>query len=223
MAARPNRTMRTKTTKRKIAETAVGLAVGGAIAGPICAVAGGLAAGHVETGLARLARLKPPQDQTKLAADDPLIHVWPKRILVPLDFSHPSRRAMRFARNWAELFAAQVCLLHVVEPTAAAGEFGPVPLGAVQRDIPDKAKAALRDLARAEFPESIPVSVIVRKGSAFDQIAATARDIRADIIIIATHGRTGLKRVLLGSTAERVARHAPCPVLILRRRPNARS
>jgi universal stress protein A len=114
-----------------------------------------------------------------------------------------------------------VYLLHVVEPTTLVGDFGTVPVGAVQRDIPGKAKAALLALAAAEFPDSIPVHAIVRKGTAYDQISATARVIRADLIIIATHGYTGLKHVVLGSTAERVARHAPCPVLVLRRRPKA--
>jgi len=210
--------MNKKTTKRKIAETAIGAGIGAAIAGPVGAVVGGLAVGHVEEGLEFLAQQKPPEDSAKQAADDPLIHVWPKRLLVPLDFSPPSRRAVRFARNWADFFSAEVYLLHVVEPTPAATGFGGTPLGAVQPDIPGKAKAALRELAGAEFPDSISVRVIVRKGRAFDQIAAIARDIHADIILIASHGHTGLKHMLLGSTAERVVRHAPCPVLILRRR-----
>jgi nucleotide-binding universal stress UspA family protein len=125
---------------------------------------------------------------------------------------------MRFAREWAVAYGAEVFLLHVVEPATALGEFGTVPAGTVQRDIPGRAKAALRESAREEFPDSKAARVMVRKGKAFDQIATVARDIEADLIIIATHGHTGMKHVLLGSTAERVARHAPCPVLILRRR-----
>jgi nucleotide-binding universal stress UspA family protein len=146
--------------------------------------------------------------------------VWLKRILVPLDFSPPSQRAMRFAREWATIFGAEVFLLHVIEPTTSVGEFGTVPMGMVLRDFTAKAAAALQKLAAQEFPDSIPVSSTVRKGKAFDQIAAAAREIRADIVIIATHGHGGLKHALLGSTAERVARHAPCPVLVLRRRPS---
>lgn len=211
--------MATRTTRRKIAETAIGAGIGAAIAGPMGAVAGGLAAGRIEDGRGSLAEQKPPRGQTKIGADDPLIHVWPKRILVPLDFSPPSQRAMRFARHWADFFAAQVWLLHVVEPTMVAGQDGNVRFGKIQRDILDRARAALNEWVRGEFPDSIPVNMIVRKGKAFDQITATARNIRADLIIIATKGHTGLKHVVLGSTAERVARHAPCPVLILRRRP----
>jgi nucleotide-binding universal stress UspA family protein len=125
---------------------------------------------------------------------------------------------MRFAREWALLFGAEVCLLHVVEPTTAVGEFGAAPLGTVQPDLSGRAKLALSQLARKEFPDSLSVSLMVRKGTACAQIAAAARELKADLILIASHGYTGLKRVLLGSTAEEVARRAPCPVLILRRR-----
>ena len=216
-----NEPMKTKTRTRRIAETAVGAAVGGVIAGPIGVVAGGLAAGHVEAGLERLARLEAPRDRGKFAAEDPLVHAYPKRILVPIDFSPPSKRAVRFAREWSTLFGAEVYLLHVIEPTTFVGEFGILPVGVIQRDIASRAKEALEALSLTEFPGSILVKVTVRKGQPFEQIAATARDIKADVVIISTQGHTGLKHVLLGSTAERVARHAPCPVLILRRSPKA--
>jgi nucleotide-binding universal stress UspA family protein len=110
-------------------------------------------------------------------------------------------------------------LLYVLEPTIVVAGFGTVPVGAVRSNVASRARAALEALARAEFPESIPVTVTVRKGAPYDQIVAAARDMGADVIIVPTYGRTGLKHALLGSTAERVARHAPCPVLILRRRP----
>jgi nucleotide-binding universal stress UspA family protein len=63
----------------------------------------------------------------------------------------------------------------------------------------------------------VKVSVHLRDGIAWDQIASAARELGADLILLATHGRTGLAHALLGSTAERVVRHAPCPVLTLRR------
>jgi len=210
--------MKTKPAKRQLAEAAVGAVVGGFVAGPIGAVAGGLAAGHVESGLEKIARLKPPEDWRRIGPDDPLLHVHPKRILVPLDFSPPSQRALRFAREWATGFGSELILLHVVEPENLAGNFRAVPPGTIQRDDLAWAKAGLKELAQKEFPTTIPVRTVVRKGLAFDQIASVAHQLRADLIIIATHGRTGLKHVLLGSTAERVARHAQCPVLILRRR-----
>jgi nucleotide-binding universal stress UspA family protein len=211
--------MRTKTNKRKVTEAAVGAVIGGAIAGPIGAVAGGLAAGHVDSGFESLGKLKRPAGRSNPDAEDPVVHARLQRILVPLDFSLPSRRALRFAREWATLFGAEVCLLHVIEPTAVVAEFGTVPMGRMRRDLSTRARMALSELGQQEFPESVRVSVEVRKGVAYDQIAVAARDLNADIIIIATHGQTGLKHALLGSNAERVTRHAPCPVLTLRRAP----
>jgi len=219
--ARSNRiVMKHKSPKRKIAETVVGVAVGGAFAGPVGAVAGGLAAGHVEEGLEYLAKLSPPKERIEISAVDPLIHAHPRRILVPIDFSLPSKRAMHYAREWTSLFQAELFLLHVVDPVAAAGEFGASPVGKIRRDLVGRAKAALAGLAKTELPRSMSVAVDVRKGKPFDQIVSFARTIKADLIIMATHGHTGLKHMLLGSTAERVVRHAPCPVLVLRRKIN---
>jgi nucleotide-binding universal stress UspA family protein len=127
---------------------------------------------------------------------------------------------MHFAREWATLFGAEIFLLHVIESPTVVGNFGVAPVGTVLRDYAGHAKATLTELARQKFPASISVATMVRKGKPFDQIAIVAQQMHADIIIIATHGHGGLKRVLLGSTAELVARHAPCPVLILRRRSN---
>jgi len=212
--------MKTKTTKRKAMETVAGAAIGAVIAGPVGAVVGGLAAGHVESGLDYLAKLKPPPDRNRPVVDDPIIHVHPRRILVPLDFSPPSTRAMRFAREWAKLFGSEVYLLHVVEPIGTSARFQKSSVGAIPRDIVSQARVCLEELARTEFSQPIRTRIAVRNGKAFDQIAAAARDFRIDVIVIATHGRTGLKHMLLGSTTERVVRHAPCPVLVLRRRPN---
>ena len=88
------------------------------------------------------------------------------------------------------------------KPTLVVGEFGTVPLGQVQRDLAGRAATALREIASREFPEIVPVSVKVRKGAAFDEIVRAAGDWDADLILIATHGRAGVKRALLGSTAD---------------------
>jgi len=210
--------MNTPTTKSKVVGTMTGAAIGAAVAGPVGAVAGGLVANQLNPTVERTRPKRRRKADAGNDADDPLIHAQVKRILVPLDFSPPSKRAMRFAREWALRFGAEVCLLHVVEPTTAVGEFGGAPLGTVQRDLSGKAKLALSQLAKEEFPDSLSVKLSVRKGTASDQIAAAARESKTDLVIIASHGYTGLKRVLLGSTAEAVARRAPCPVLILRRR-----
>ncbi len=209
--------MNSKTTGRKVAEVAVGAVIGGVIAGPLGAVAGGLAAGQVESGLER------PDAQDQSGAEDPIVHAHPKRILVPLDFSAPARRALRFAREWAGVFGAEVCLLHVLEPDAPAETAGTEATGAGHLAVVERTKAALQEIACQEFPDPLRVRVEVRQGVPYDRIAAAAVELGADLIVVATHGRTGLMHALLGSTAERVARHAPCPVLILRRAPVSQS
>ena len=201
---------------RKIAETAVGAAVGAVIAGPVGAVAGGLAGSQAGT-----APPSPGAEPGRAAAvpDDFLAHVAVKRMLVPVDFSRPSLQAVRFAREWAGRFGSEVHLVHVVEPVYPVTVFGngvitpPVP-GA---EFHSHAGAALEKLAKGEFPGSTKVSVQLREGPAFVEIAAAARELKADLIVMASHGQTGLARVLMGSTSERVTRHAPCPVLTLRR------
>ena len=206
-------------TKTKITETAIGAAVGAAIAGPAGAVVGGIV-GHeaASHAAARGERETVPEEDATEAAD-PIVHAQLKRILVPVDFSSPSRRTLRFAREWAMRFGSEVCLLHVLEPIPVATTFPnvmmvpPIP----PPDFHEQARVSLERLAQHEFPESVKTSVHLRDGAAYDEIALAARELAADLIIIATHGRTGLAHVLMGSTAERVVRHAPCPVLTLRR------
>jgi nucleotide-binding universal stress UspA family protein len=211
--------MKSSNTRRKIAETVVGAAVGAAIAGPAGAVAGGLVGSQVAAHTPRAAKEDRPEPLTEPGADDPVIHAELKRILVPLDFSPPSRRALRFAREWAVRFGSEVCLLHVIEPVNTFGVLGtePIMVPLPPADFHEPARAELKKLVRQEFPDSVKVSVDLRDGAAYDQIAAVAREWKADLIIIATHGRSGLSHAFLGSTAERVVRHAPCPVLTLRR------
>ena len=212
--------MKTKTTKRRIVETAVGAARGAAIAGPAGAIAAGLAASKAASRVEDLGKGKRPRKRARPGADDPIVHAQLKRILVPLDFSPPSLRAVRFARDWAARSHAGVCLLHVIEPMNTAAPFGaePVALPPPPPGFRGKVRDELEKLARKEFPRSTKVSVELREGAAYDEIVTAARKLKSDIIIIATHGRTGLMRALMGSTAERVVRHAPCPVLTLRTR-----
>lgn len=142
----------------------------------------------------------------------------PKRILVPLDFFEPSKRAACFAREWAKLFSAHIYLLHVIEPVTFLSGMEDLPLAMPRRDVAQIAKNALEKIARGALPDKTSVSVLVRKGKAYDQIVKTAMSLKIDLIIIPTHGYRGWERAMLGSTAERVVRLAPCPVLTIRRR-----
>jgi nucleotide-binding universal stress UspA family protein len=161
---------------------------------------------------------KAPRKRSKPGAKGATLHTDLKRILVPVDFSPHSMNAVRFARDWAARFRAAVCLLHVIEPVNTTAPFGvqTMVLPIRQPDFHRELRTELANLARKEFSRSANVAIQLREGVPYDVIVSTARKLKSDIIIIATHGRTGLMRVLMGSTAERVVRHAPCPVLTVR-------
>ncbi len=139
-----------------------------------------------------------------------------KRILVPIDFSEPSLKALRYAVPFAERFGATIYLVHVIESSFFIADVQNVVLAMPQPELVENARKKLLSLADREIEELVPVSIEVRLGRSFDQIAAAAKELDVDLIIIATHSYTGLKHVLLGSTTERVVRHAPCPVLTVR-------
>jgi universal stress protein A len=139
-----------------------------------------------------------------------------KTILVPTDFSPESRRALRYANTLAKETGATLKLIYVVERPTVFPE-GPE-IAALFSDG-ERAKAAiarLGALVRDEVDDLVPAQVEAHIGTPYWEIVWAAKTHRADLIIISTHGYTGLKHVFLGSTAERVVRHAPCPVLVVR-------
>jgi|WetSurMetagenome_2_1015567.scaffolds.fasta_scaffold305153_2 universal stress protein A len=139
-----------------------------------------------------------------------------QHLLVPVDFSEPCRKALRYAVQVAEKFGAKLTLLHVVEPVGSP-DFAYFPLAADSGRVLRAAQAQMRLLCRREaIPPSMLASAQVREGKPYQRIAEAARSMNVDLIIIATHGYTGLDHVILGSTTERVVRHAPCPVLVVR-------
>jgi nucleotide-binding universal stress UspA family protein len=144
----------------------------------------------------------------------------PKRILVPIDFSEHAKKALKYAAAFGEQFGAEVLLLHVVEPIVYPVEMGFVPpeIQDMGEKLVQNARERLQALADAELKLPIKTTALISRGTAFQQIATVAQEKGADLIIVTTHGYTGLKHVLLGSTAERVVRHAPCPVLVVRDR-----
>jgi nucleotide-binding universal stress UspA family protein len=137
-------------------------------------------------------------------------------ILVPLDFSDASRNALRYAHSLAKQFKGKLLLFYALEPVATP-DFAYHPLMMEPAEAAANARKQLETLCRKEGVDASSVAeIIVREGVAYGQITETAKKLKADLIVIATHGNTGLKHVLLGSTAERVVRHAPCPVLVVR-------
>ena len=142
-----------------------------------------------------------------------------KKILCPVDFSDWSREAMRVAIELAEPSGAPVTLVHVWQLPVYA--FGDVPLpGSLSREVADQAARRLAAWKQeAEGLGPVKVSSRLLEGVPWDRIVDTLRaESSYDLAVMGTHGRTGIKRVLLGSVAEQVVRHAPCPVLVVRPR-----
>lgn len=140
-----------------------------------------------------------------------------KSILVPLDFSDPSRKALGEAVALAKQFKARLTLLHVVEPVATPDCAVPFPLVTEDPRLRRATKDAWqRMIEAARVPHGLVEKTLVRYGRSFHEIVAVARRHKVDLILIATHGYTGLKHALLGSTTERVVRLAPCAVLVVR-------
>jgi nucleotide-binding universal stress UspA family protein len=140
-----------------------------------------------------------------------------KEILVPIDFSRPAKKALRYAVAFATQFGAKLTLVHVVEPVAMLDLVSPL---LMENDkVMRAAKSRLDLLCKQTGIDSGSVAkTLVRSGTPFKEITDAARTLKVDLIVIATHGYSGLKHAMLGSTAERVVRHASCPVLIVRER-----
>jgi nucleotide-binding universal stress UspA family protein len=143
-----------------------------------------------------------------------------KSILVPMDFSPSAQKALHYALSFAEQFGATITLLNVVEPAVYPTELGyiPVEIDALHKTIETSAREKLAQLAQEQIEPRFRANTLVRVGRPYHEIITAARELNVDLIVIATHGYTGFKHVLLGSTAERVVRHAPCPVLTVRER-----
>ena len=141
-----------------------------------------------------------------------------KHILVPVDFSDCSRKALHYAASFARQFNADVTLLHVVVTVPLPPQMLVFEAETLSAKYHEQAAKQLSEWRKETLSQS-PVKATVRAGTAAHQeILAAAHECNCDLIVIGSHGRSGLTRMLAGSTAERVVRHAPCPVLIVRDR-----
>lgn len=134
---------------------------------------------------------------------------------MPIDFSRVSRAALDYAIPLAEKFGAKVSLVHAMEPLP----YEPGILGSAvdENFLLRTFGKELEELAAAAIAPQFFGRAVVLLGPAYEVIANAAREFRADLIVLTTHGQTCLKHVFMGSTAERVVRYAPCPVLVVRR------
>jgi nucleotide-binding universal stress UspA family protein len=142
----------------------------------------------------------------------------PRRILVPLDYSSRSMRALDLAETLARQTGAALAVIHIAEPMSYPTDLGyaPVISGEVEAELQAGAQRRLEEIVGGLQARGVVAEGSLRTGRPFSEIVESARAPGVDLIVLTTHGFTGLKHVLLGSTAERVVRHAACPVWVLR-------
>ncbi len=142
-----------------------------------------------------------------------------KRILVPIDFSDCSKKALQYALPLAKEHQAALTLLYVVPPPAyGTGEYGGIDYVQLEASMREGGEKELAKLVEDEVRGEVSADTLIHMGSPAREIVEAARSLPADLIVISTHGRTGLKHVLLGSVAEHVVQRAPCPVFVVRER-----
>jgi universal stress protein A len=144
------------------------------------------------------------------------------KILVATDFSDDSNYALSYAVEMAQRFSAELIVLHVDQPLAPVmvSELNPgLDLGAMNRIAEEQRLLALREVDKTVDrlrEKQLRVRGLLRVGAPFLEIVTNAQSENVDLIVIGTHGRSGLAHVLLGSVAERVVRKTHCPVLTVR-------
>lgn len=141
-----------------------------------------------------------------------------KTILVPVDFSPGALHALNFAVSLARSLGASVILAHVMDSIYVSGRFDSRRLRSLRAEAHEESKRLLADLARHHVRPHVPVRRHLLKGTPSAKIVETASRTGADLIVMGSEGRSGIKRLLVGSVAESVIRHARCPVLVVRDR-----
>ncbi|MBM3876789.1 MAG: universal stress protein [Verrucomicrobia bacterium] len=162
-----------------------------------------------------------PRDSDMIAESDRATTLAPfkiKSLLVPMDFSECSKKALRYALPFARQFGASLTLLYVAHIPYVGAEVGGIDYALIESQMRAGGIKELEKIAGEDVGAEIPTRTIVRVGLPHHEIVTTARELDVDLIIISTHGHTGFKHMFMGSTAEKVVRHAPCPVLVVRER-----
>jgi nucleotide-binding universal stress UspA family protein len=157
---------------------------------------------------------------SEAATENDAMPLKPKNLLWPTDFSALSLKAAKYAREFARAFEASLHILHVVPPPVSPDVTvimpAPVALSVPEPEILDASMTALKRIVDEHFGGDESIRVTAQVGNPWWTICEYTRKNEIDLIIIGTHGHTGLRHMLLGSTAEQVVRHACCPVLTVK-------
>jgi len=143
-----------------------------------------------------------------------------KKILFATDFSDNSKYALTYALSFAKQYNAKLYILHVIQqPSYPLGMYAEISFDAMDkfnRNISDAVEKEMQALREKDLQGFTDYECLIVHGTPFLEILRTAKEKEADLIVVGTHGRTGLDHVLFGSTAEKVVRRAPCPVVSVR-------
>ncbi len=150
--------------------------------------------------------------------DAPVLQL--RKILLPTDFSGCANYALPYAAAIAHAAKATVICVNVVEPIVPAvgytGMAEAMPIAEMSEQLEDSAERELPDVLNCDALRGLKVEEVIGHGDAAAEIVRIAADQQVDLIVISSHGRTGLGRLFFGSTAEAVVRHAGCPVLVVK-------
>jgi nucleotide-binding universal stress UspA family protein len=143
-----------------------------------------------------------------------------KRILVPTDFSEPAQEAFRTAVELAQHFSAHLLLVHIVPPVPVPYQplVSPSPAFDITSYLQELVKISqdtLQTYANEHVPQGVPATISVAAGDPAYEILRLAKELKSDLIVIATHGHGGWRHFLFGSVAEKVVRQAESPVLVV--------
>lgn len=189
-------------------------------------VARGAVVGTASTGEGPTHAVGRPSTSTAASPRGRVVDVRLRRLLCPVDYSDASRRALEHAAAMARWFDAALTVLHVVPPGipgSSAGVPVEVPLPIVEPQDGAAASEALRVFAHEAIGGGESVTTRVAFGPVLDTVMDAATTEKSDLIVVGSHGRSGLERVFLGSLTERVMHHAACPVLVVPRRADRRA
>jgi len=141
-----------------------------------------------------------------------------KKILVATDFSEAAGAALSYGRALARAFGARLHVVHVVDDMylRLGGDAYAAVLPELQQDVEQSAREQLEALVVDNDPTPLPTDLIIREGAPAQEIVKYAKDTDIDLIVVGTHGRGAVAKLLMGSVAERVVRTASCPVLTVR-------
>ena len=140
----------------------------------------------------------------------------PKIILVPTDFGEPSEAALDYALDFARAFGAEIVLMHAYEiPMISFPDGAIVATADLTTRVLEGARIGLERQAASRQDSGVILRTLVKQDDPYHAVNETAAEVHADLIVMGTHGRTGIPRALIGSVAEKVVRTAKVPVLTI--------